>query len=78
MSFSGSAQRIWRWSSNGIIRFLILLPLIALVWCVVLVWYVLFGVFLVPYRLIRRGQRRERRRQLEHAEMIDAIRQQPR
>ena len=59
MSFTGSAQRIWR-----IVPLDLPLPLrtallllavvaIGLVWTFVLAWYMTFGLLVVPYRLIR-------------------------
>lgn len=39
----------------------------------VLYWYLLFGLLLVPYRIIRRGQRKRRREELRHREMLAAI-----
>lgn len=44
--------------------------LIVVGWVVVTVWYALFGLLLVPYRLIRRGQRRDRKRELQHRELL--------
>jgi uncharacterized membrane-anchored protein len=78
MSFAGSAQRLWRlvprgggWvpvaAGSGIVL------LIAVVWAVVLCWYVIFGLLLVPYRIIRRGQRKNRRQELRHREMLTTM-----
>ena len=78
MSFQGSAQRIWRafekitaipeWIA-GVLAVL----LIMVVWTVVLAWYMFFGLFLVPYRLIRRGSRKKRRDDLRHRELLERI-----
>jgi hypothetical protein len=64
MSLTGSAQRLrkltrgnWNaWVSAAGYSGVILL--IVAVWAAVLVWYCIFGLWLVPYRLIRRGQRK--------------------
>jgi Flp pilus assembly protein TadB len=74
MSFHGSAARIWRLHErrNAWITALAVV-LIAVAWIVVLSWYLFFGVWLVPYRLVRRGQRRRKREDLQHREILDAI-----
>jgi hypothetical protein len=75
-SFSGSAQRIWHitrdhagWTAAGFVTLAIVL--IVLAWCLVLCWYLIFGLLLVPYRLIRRGQRKQRLAQIRHQEMMN-------
>ena len=66
-SFTGSAQRIWRMvpAKRGWATFFAGLGavlLIVLAWGFVVTWYTLalmaVGLWIVPYRLIRRGQRR--------------------
>ena len=47
--------------------------LIASAWCFVTAWYLIWGLWLVPYRLIRRGSRKRKREALQHREMIAAI-----
>lgn len=84
MSFTGSAQRLWPLTQHprrtggwaevahaAAVAGVILL--IAVVWMLILYWYLIFGLLLVPYRLIRRSQRRARRDQLQHAELLQAI-----
>lgn len=73
MSFTGSAQRIWRLSQSAAVRLFFLLPLILLVWCIIVPWYACFGVFLIPYRLIRRGGRNRKLRQRQHEELVAAV-----
>jgi hypothetical protein len=41
-------------------------------WCFDLFWYLIFGILLVPYRLIRRSDRDRKRDALQHREMLDA------
>lgn len=78
MSFIGSAARIWRLARVGsfpirlFLGFLAVL-LIAVVWLFVLCWYLLFGLLLVPYRIVRRGSRTRKRERLRHSEVLDAI-----
>jgi hypothetical protein len=82
MSFAGSGGRLLnvvRGSdiSNGFIRGLawtsVILAIIV-VWCVVVMWYLLFGLLLVPYRVVRRGQRKQSIEERRHAEMLDHLR----
>jgi len=42
-------------------------------WGAVVVWYVLFGLLLVPYRLIRRGGRNRKIAERRHQELIQAL-----
>lgn len=67
-SFSGSAQRIWR-VGGGWFKPL-LAVVIGLAWLGVLCWYCLFGLLLVPYRLIRRGSRKRKAEVLRHRELM--------
>jgi hypothetical protein len=79
MSLAGSAARIWRLTglsdqpapriALGVVAVLV----IACAWTFVLAWYVIFGLLLVPYRLIRRGQRKRKREALMHREQLAAI-----
>lgn len=46
--------------------------LLLLTWTFIVGWYLLFGILLVPYRLIRRGDRNRKRENLQHREMLDA------
>ena len=82
LSFSGSAQRIWRITNveNPIAKValaLIAITLITGAWTFVLCWYfvmyVLFGVFFFIFRLFTRGRRRSRQDKLRHREVLDAI-----
>jgi hypothetical protein len=79
MSFSGSTARIWRitHTNNAAIKWLIAIPLaicfILTAWSIILCWYMLFGVFLIPYRLLRRSQRKAKKRELQHRELLAAL-----
>jgi hypothetical protein len=79
LSYAGSAGRLWKLTGvtdNMPARVglgLLALLLIAFAWLVVTGWYVFFGLLLLPYRLIRRGQRKRKRESLQHREMIAAI-----
>ena len=79
LSYAGSAARIWKltgvsaniWARVGLTIAAILLVTCA--WTFVTVWYITFGLLLVPYRLIRRGQRKNKRESLQHRELIAAV-----
>lgn len=79
MSFSGSAKRSWRLTSlttNQVLKVLLAIlaiSIIAIWWSAVLAWYVVFGIFLVPWRLFRRGQRKDKKRELQHREVLSAM-----
>ena len=70
MSYTGSAKRIWRLGSGGWRTLLIFV--IAAAWVVVTGWYLLWGIWLIPYRVIRRGERKRKRQALQHREMLEA------
>ena len=83
MSFSGSAARIWNWLmrrpaavTNNWTKFgfgTLTVLLIALAWTVVLGWYVTFGLLVIPYRLIRRGQRKHKLDEERHRELMESM-----
>lgn len=75
LSFGGSAERIWKqlvgMSSDTGTRTLLAIAavfLIALVWCFVLCWYLVWGIVLVPYRRISRGARKRKQEARQHHE----------
>lgn len=83
MSFAGSAQRTWKLTRKGPswakpLLIIAAVIIIALWWSVDLIWYFIFGLLLVPYRLIRRGSRKRKAEELRHREMMSAIEQQQR
>ena len=84
LSFSGSAQRIWKITNVDnpiakIILSLVAVTLVAGAWMFVLCWYfvmyVLFGVFFFIFRLFTRSRRKNKRDKLRHREVLDAIEQ---
>ena len=42
-------------------------------WSIVTIWYCIFGLLLVPYRLIRRSGRKEKKLALQHREQLEAL-----
>lgn len=79
MSYAGSAQRIWRLrrraSSERMLAALTALAvlLVLMVWVFVTSWYLLWGLWLVPYRVLRRGARKRKAEALRHRELMGAI-----
>lgn len=80
MSYTGASKRIWKItrSNSVVLRWLLLIPvavvLVALALIVVTCWYVVFGILLVPYRLLRRGSRKRKREEMRHQEVLAAAR----
>jgi hypothetical protein len=79
MSYAGSAQRILRLrrraqggGKRGAITALAIL-LILMVWILVTIWYLVWGLWLVPYRLLRRGARKRKAEALRHRELMGTI-----
>ncbi|OYW43692.1 hypothetical protein B7Z28_00710 [Candidatus Saccharibacteria bacterium 32-45-3] len=83
-SFSGSAARIWKLteSDNDLLKWLLLVPialcLIFIAWSLVAIWYFiifgLFGIFVIPFRLLTRSGRNRKRNSLQHRELLEAVR----
>jgi len=83
-SFSGSAARIWKLteSDNDLLKWLLLVPIalcsIFMAWSFVAIWYFiifgLFGIFVIPFRLLTRSGRKRKRNKLQHRELLEAIR----
>ncbi len=82
LSFAGSAQRIWKITRVDNLAIRLLLSLLAIVliagaWMFVACWYamlyILFGILFIPYRLLRRGSRKNKRDKLRHREVLAAI-----
>ena len=84
MSFAGAAQRAFRLrriTFNPALLANILMTLLAvvltIVWrAVVAGWYVIFGLLLVPYRLLRRGSSKRKAEALRHREVMEALNKQ--
>lgn len=79
MSYAGSGARIWKLTRLGpawlkLLTIPLAIILVAVVWVAVTGWYAVFGLLVFPYRLMRRGQRKERRDALRHQELLAADR----
>lgn len=81
MSYAGSAARLWKLARLGpsllkVITVPLAIILVVVAWAAVSCWYAVFGILLWPYRLLRRGQRKDRRAALRHQELLEAARRQ--
>lgn len=79
MSYAGSAQRIMRIRrrahGGGSIAAItaLAIALVLIVWLTVTVWYLVWGIWLVPYRLLRRGSRKRKAEAIRHRELLGTI-----
>lgn len=79
MSYTGSAQRIMRLrrraNSGGSVAAITtaVIVLIVFAWVMITVWYLTWGLLLVPYRLVRRGARKRKVEALRHRELLGTI-----
>jgi hypothetical protein len=84
LSFAGASKRLFRFSRRwgggtgrpawlDVVAALFLIVALPLVWAFILAWYLAWGLWLVPYRLIRRGSRKEKKRALQHREMLNQM-----
>lgn len=81
MSFSGSLQRLnnWFWGDQPTwlkltISWWLMPSLLVSWWSLILPWYLVFGLWLIPYRSARQSQRRRRKDDLEREEYYAEIR----
>lgn len=78
-SYAGITRRILKIqrTDNAWVRWLVLVPVVAVLllmgWVFASGWYLVFGLFMVPWRLIRRGGRKRKREALRHRETLHAI-----
>jgi hypothetical protein len=81
-SYAGSTERIWKmtrrdvaqdnpWAKVGLITVAVLL--VAGAWLAVTGWYMIWGLVVVPYRLIRRGQRKRKLDAARHRELLEGM-----
>ena len=76
MSYAGAAQRSFRLRRKITVPILgtVVAVLVVLIWwTVVTAWYLLFGLLLLPYRILRRGARKRKKEAMQHREMLAAI-----
>jgi hypothetical protein len=75
MSYTGSLKRLSRMTQPWppALRIVSVVVMVAIAWYLITVWYILWGIFLVPWRLLRRHERNEKRRMLQHRETLEAM-----
>ncbi len=79
MSYAGSAQRIMRIRRRAeggrklVALTALAIMLILVAWVFVTAWYLIWGLCLVPYRLLRRGARKRKAEALRHRELMGTI-----
>lgn len=79
MSYAGSAQRLLRLRRHGnsataiTLLTVLAIVLVLVAWAVVTVWYLTWGLWLVPYRLLRRGARKRKAEAMRHRELLGTI-----
>jgi hypothetical protein len=77
-SYVGSTKRTLRWFKHHhakatwllILEYIGLVLWLTLAWTFITGWYALFGLLLVPYRLIRRSARKNEKQSRQHAELL--------
>jgi hypothetical protein len=79
MSYAGSAQRILRLrrrARDGGAKIAVTglaIVLVLCAWVIVTAWYLVWGVWLIPYRILRRGARKRKAEALRHRELMGTI-----
>ena len=63
-----SSYKLW---AGWLLVFLVL----TMWWSAIFAWYLFFGIFLIPYRMIRRGSRKRKVQNRQHGELLEALRQ---
>jgi hypothetical protein len=80
MSFAGSLARAqnWLWHEQELwfkiaVGWWAVGTLVMMWWLLIVLWYMIFGLLLVPYRLIRRGSRKQKIQTKQHRELLEAL-----
>ena len=77
-SYVGATKRTLRWFRYHhakaawllVLEYAGLVLWLTLAWVFVTAWYLAFGLWLVPYRLIRRSARKNEKQSRQHAELL--------
>ena len=77
-SYTGAARRIWRLTNIGhpavkLVTVPAALILTAVAFVGVTIWYCIFSVLVIPFRVLRRGDRKAKLQAEQHAEVLAAI-----
>ena len=80
MSFAGSLARTqnWLWHDQELwfkiaVGWWAVGTLVMMWWMLIVMWYMIFGLLLAPYRLIRRGSRKQKIQTRQHKEILEAL-----
>ena len=79
MSYVGSVQRIMRLrrradAGGALVAMTVLaVVLVVVAWVFITAWYLAWGLWLVPYRLLRRGARKRTVEAMRHRELMGTI-----
>lgn len=79
MSFSGATKRIINITkvNNVFAKWFLAVPiaviLLLFMYVVIAAWYACFGILVVPWRILRRGQRKSKKTTQQHREVMDSI-----
>lgn len=79
MSYAGAAQRIMRLRRHALVGWKkaavtgLAVVLVGVAWSLITVWYLVWGFWLVPYRLLRRGARKRKAEAMRHRELLGTI-----
>jgi uncharacterized membrane protein (UPF0182 family) len=80
MSFQGALARSrnWFWHDKpiwfkAVFGWVLIVTIVPMWWTGIVMWYILFGLLLVPYRLIRRGSRRRKAEAKRHKQILEAL-----
>lgn len=75
MSFTGATKRVNQWLSSRWAFWTAGLIMLPLWWSLIVCWYCIFGIFLVPYRMLRRHSREQKRQARQLDALIEATRE---
>lgn len=80
MSYTGVTKRLWPLtgrSNNKYVKWFVLVPcvlvLLYFAYSIITLWYVVFGILLIPFRMSRRRRIKRQVEDARHREMLDAI-----
>lgn len=76
-SFTGATKRIWRVSDSTAYRLVAAFLILPTVYVFIIFWYViifgLFGIFVIPFRLLTRSNRKQKKADAQHRELLEAL-----
>lgn len=81
MSFTGATKRIWPEmmdkNVNKYVKWLLLFPMtlfvLYIVYAVIFTWYMIFGLLLLPFRLMMRSSRNKKKQEMQHRELLQSL-----